>query len=532
MNSSNSDDDGIKQQQQQQQQQQKQNNDKDSIRQSCVIVRIRGPSETHRPYISTSTASSSSSSPYPSSYPPSSSSSSSHPITTQSNSHANGSNGPSAFSHSFYFVLNNQFECSLGLVVLKVNESLRAIDSAYRNVLFGNSLAMHSGSPVTVVASPFGYISPTIFLNSLSTGVICNCIQERTYSQPSLYLTDARCLPGSEGGGVFDNDGRLVGVVATPIKSKDDKSPFNLTPLIPVHTFIMALEKLSKKENINLFPGTTNIGSGGMGSLSSSFPSPCPSSDGLLTSLKNKIVLVKFKDTWGSGVIISDDGYVLTNAHLLTPTIPALKASTTAASIASLQSPTVSLSENSYPPSLFENYQVDIRVNFASIVGKEAVEGHSWYRGAIEYISHTHLDIALLRIKRHIESDRFHHVTCNTLANPKHGTKVSVLGFPLVPPSQNPSISVTSGIISNIVCIDGCAVSYQTTAPVHSGNSGGGLFDLNGNFLGVVTCNAKQKNGSIITDLNFSIPTTSLQSFITKFSSPAKAHNIGRNHIP
>eukprot|EP01133_Synstelium_polycarpum_P015393 gene15393-18255_t len=329
-----------------------------------------------------------------------------------------------------------------GLVVLRAVSPL--VDSTLRSVQLANSLHEKCGAQLSVVASPFGFISPTIFLNSVSSGILANRIAARPYARPALYLTDARCLPGSEGAGVFNTSGQLVGLITAGIRPKDERAPFNMAPVLPTHAFHAALLSL--------------------GLVSRHFQeSPLGEIISPLVAKKNTIVLVKYRDTWGSGVLISEWGHVLTNAHLLA-SLPG-----------GLQPPAGGVA---HAPDRFASHSVELRINYAALVGKETVEGNMWHTGTIEYISHTHLDIALLRVHRRSETDRFHHVTCDLLANPRHGTPVAVLGFPLLPPSHDPPISTTHGIVSNIVLVDSCAVSYQTTAPVHSGNSGGGLFDL------------------------------------------------------
>ncbi|XP_009464356.1 PREDICTED: peroxisomal leader peptide-processing protease, partial [Nipponia nippon] len=61
--------------------------------------------------------------------------------------------------------------------------------------------------------SPFGALCPDLFLNTLSRGVVSNLAGEEN----ALVLTDARCLPGTEGGGAFlpsPPGPRLVAVIA------------------------------------------------------------------------------------------------------------------------------------------------------------------------------------------------------------------------------------------------------------------------------------------------------------------------------
>ena len=55
------------------------------------------------------------------------------------------------------------------------------------------------GQQLFTVGTPFGNLSPPVFLNSLSRGIVCNVTGEDN----ALILTDARCIPGSEGGAVY-----------------------------------------------------------------------------------------------------------------------------------------------------------------------------------------------------------------------------------------------------------------------------------------------------------------------------------------
>ncbi|XP_065527129.1 peroxisomal leader peptide-processing protease isoform X3 [Lathamus discolor] len=72
---------------------------------------------------------------------------------------------------------------------------------------------LRKGEGLLACGSPFGALCPDLFLNTLSRGVVSNLAGEEN----ALILTDARCLPGTEGGGAFlpSPDGsRLVAVIA------------------------------------------------------------------------------------------------------------------------------------------------------------------------------------------------------------------------------------------------------------------------------------------------------------------------------
>lgn len=65
------------------------------------------------------------------------------------------------------------------------------------------------------------------------------------------------------------------------------------------------------------------------------------------------------------------------------------------------------------------------------------------------------------------------------------GTSIFVLGYPLTSIMGN-EIKATSGIISSQSGYEGDESLYQISAPIQPGNSGGPLFDFNGNIIGIV----------------------------------------------
>jgi S1-C subfamily serine protease len=65
------------------------------------------------------------------------------------------------------------------------------------------------------------------------------------------------------------------------------------------------------------------------------------------------------------------------------------------------------------------------------------------------------------------------------------GTKVYAYGYPMALSAMGKEIKITDGIISSKSGFDGDITTYQITAPIQGGNSGGPLFDDKGNFLGI-----------------------------------------------
>lgn len=70
------------------------------------------------------------------------------------------------------------------------------------------------------------------------------------------------------------------------------------------------------------------------------------------------------------------------------------------------------------------------------------------------------------------------------------GKEVFVLGYPLTS-TMGDEIKLTTGVVSSKTGFQGDVSLYQISAPIQPGNSGGPLFDKNGNLIGIV--NAKHK---------------------------------------
>lgn len=83
------------------------------------------------------------------------------------------------------------------------------------------------------------------------------------------------------------------------------------------------------------------------------------------------------------------------------------------------------------------------------------------------------------------------------------GENVFVLGYPMIS-SMGKEIKLTNGIISSKTGFKGDISAYQVSVPIQPGNSGGPLFDKNGNILGVI--NAKHllaENASYAIKVNY-----------------------------
>jgi S1-C subfamily serine protease len=96
------------------------------------------------------------------------------------------------------------------------------------------------------------------------------------------------------------------------------------------------------------------------------------------------------------------------------------------------------------------------------------------------------------------------------------GSSVFVLGYPLRA-TMGDEIKLTNGIVSSKSGFQGDITSYQITAPVQPGNSGGPLFDNNGNIIGII--NAKHIGAE---NASYAIKSAYLMNLLDLLPTPPK----------
>ena len=178
-------------------------------------------------------------------------------------------------------------------------------------------------------------------------------------------------------------------------------------------------------------------------------------------------------DATGSGIIISEDGYILTNNHVIS--------SESSSSFYAISEAT-DIKVNIYNDK--ESYK-------ATVVGTDA-----------------YTDLAVLKIDKT-------GLTPAVLGNSdesKVGEYVMAIGNPL-----EMDYSVTTGIISAInreVQSEGTTyLAIQTDAAINSGNSGGALVNANGEVIGI---NTLKLSGNGVEGIGFAIPISSTTSIINQ----------------
>ena len=90
------------------------------------------------------------------------------------------------------------------------------------------------------------------------------------------------------------------------------------------------------------------------------------------------------------------------------------------------------------------------------------------------------------------------------------GESVFVLGYPMTT-TMGDEIKLTTGIISSHSGFEGNKSQYQISAPVQPGNSGGPLFDDNGNIIGIV--NAKPTGAE---NVSYAVKAQYLQTLVNQ----------------
>jgi S1-C subfamily serine protease len=100
------------------------------------------------------------------------------------------------------------------------------------------------------------------------------------------------------------------------------------------------------------------------------------------------------------------------------------------------------------------------------------------------------------------------------------GSSVFCLGYPLRS-SMGDEVKLTNGIISSKTGYQGDITTYQITAPVQPGNSGGPLFNDNGNLVGII--NAKHMGAE---NASYAIKSSYLLNLIDIMTAPPKLQSV------
>lgn len=164
------------------------------------------------------------------------------------------------------------------------------------------------------MVSPFGILSTRSFLNNVTSGIVSNRLFPEAggvkLPHPALYLFDGKTFPGSEGGGVFNSEGRLAGLVLPALKNKE--TPVELSFVAPARLVLDALKAH--------LPATTASHLRPSRLAASLAPQQLLPLDAV-RRIQAASVNINVSQSWGSGVIVSPHGCKPTTTLFLIPSL-------------------------------------------------------------------------------------------------------------------------------------------------------------------------------------------------------------------
>tara|TARA_B100001059_G_scaffold10456_1_gene8505 strand:- start:893 stop:1840 length:948 start_codon:yes stop_codon:yes gene_type:complete len=203
--------------------------------------------------------------------------------------------------------------------------------------------------------------------------------------------------------------------------------------------------------------------------------------------VKPSVIKVQTPAGLGSGVIINEDGYAITNAHVI-------------------------------------QGETDLRTTIW--LPTEDGKARRTTLEDIEIVAvNNHLDLALLRLK-HPTGDSFPYSPLESWEGIVVGQPVFAIGNPL-----GLEQTTSDGVVSTKQRNFQGLTFIQTNTAINPGNSGGPLFNTSGEVIGITNMGILAGEG-----LNFAIPTRYVKDFIRNreaFAYDIKNPNSGHNyHVP
>ncbi|KAI1894130.1 hypothetical protein AGOR_G00112650 [Albula goreensis] len=322
------------------------------------------------------------------------------------------------------------------------------------------SSCLEKGSVVFACGSPFGTFCPDLFMSTLSKGIVSNLAGEDNV----VILTDARCLPGTEGGGLFvknGNEAYLVGLIASPLCWKS-KEWIGLTLVCSFQLIIRNIIRSVSlqaplKEMCVQMPVVSNCSVASKHSTMKTFP---------------MVALVDSGQFWGSGILMNCQ-LVLTCRHVL-------------------------------------NGKSRLTVRFKTKERFLTVMGEVLY----STMETSPYDVAVVLLKEQLPNIVVPNLSCSF----KPGEDVYVIGYGAFGQTSGPT--VTSGILSKVFTCHSQPVMLQTTCAVQAGASGGAVvLAQTGELLGLVASNTLDAvTGVTYPHLNFSVPVSVLDPLLKRFA--------------
>ena len=329
------------------------------------------------------------------------------------------------------------------------------------------------GQPVTVVGAPFGALAPQHFAGFLSTGIVSAAVASGGGSStggssaPALLLADVRCSPGMEGGPVFSGRPAQLQQVAEAAAGAAGggcpsvQHPLLLGMLLPplkapaVHVEWAVVAPIAAV--VAAAQGLLAAGApASMGSTGSTGSCCDPQPDGATAAAAaaaaaQGVVAVAAGGSWASGVLVSEAGHILTNAHLLQPAggVPASSSGGSSSPMASSGSGRAALPQRqAHPP-------VQVLLP-GSAGGWGASGGGRWATADVLYVFQGPLDLAVLKLRptgwQQQQQQQAWRPLQLSRQPPQPGQAVVVAGFPAFCPRGSPlgGTLLTGGALAKV----------------------------------------------------------------------------------
>ena len=138
-------------------------------------------------------------------------------------------------------------------------------------------------------------------------------------------------------------------------------------------------------------------------------------------------------------------------------------------------------------------------------------------------------DLAVIELDKPLPIDRS--ISNTSYSKPRVGRNVVVMGYPLWSILGQGSPSLTNGVVSKRTGMADDAGTFQLTAKVNKGNSGGPVFDMAGNVVGITvgkldTKKIQEEQGFVPEDVNFAIHVDRLPTIINAAFDTKEASSI------
>jgi len=330
-----------------------------------------------------------------------------------------------------------------GLAILKVVLPRDKWQSKLMDNLLPNAIHPPTqGTQLLLMGSPFGILNPKVFLNSVTHGMLSNVV-EGPLNEINLLMTDARMLAGYEGGVAIERHSqRFIGIIMPPLRRKNRHS-VEVGLIIPALSIKQTISKYIKSQSKELTESNDEMSQ-------------------LICEAKRSVVMISVKNTWASGIIVSNSGHIITNAHVLYPILKD-------------------------EPDITKCF-VNIRIDYPY---------KQWINNVrVIFVSHPCWDIALLKFP-----EGYDYITRElsvaeiplSSQNLEKAVSVVAIGHSIFEPSINLQPTISQGIISNIAKVNEKPILIQASSSIHNGSSGGLLLSLppksRPQFLGVLASN-------------------------------------------